>query len=127
MLEELLTYSRYKNYTWANAAREMNGPIDFHLNGLGVQLKTIKTVDTNNASQISNFRAKIREGLDQLVTAKNNGWNGLSFSSTRLDVMIPPGSDIHINRLTEIIGGIINDPAKPQYSSMNLQIGIFND
>ncbi len=61
--------------------------IDFYLNGLGVQLKTIKNANPHN--NWSSIQQSVKNGLDQLKQTVNNGWNGMNFNNGRLDIMIP--------------------------------------
>lgn len=124
MLEELLTYSRYKNYTWANATREMNGPIDFHLNGLGVQLKTIK--NANPSTNWSSIQQSIKNGLDQLKQAVNNGWNGMNFNNGRLDIMIPREYEGTLTALETKIQVYINDYNLANNLTLTFNVGFFD-
>ncbi len=124
MLEELLTYSRYKNYTWANAAREMNGPIDFHLNGLGVQLKTIKNANPHN--NWSSIQQSVKNGLDQLKQVVNNGWNGMNFNNSRLDIMIPGEHEATLAALEIKIMDYLNEYNSINNLTLTFNVGFFD-
>ncbi|MEO1413376.1 MAG: hypothetical protein AAFW73_26080 [Bacteroidota bacterium] len=122
-LEELVSYGRYRNYTWVNAAGELNGPLDFLLDGTGVQLKTMAEIAVSGP-RYSSVKSKVKKGLKQLKRAIDDE----QCQTGRLDVMIPESMDqirqeVQENLRREFIG----NTNFPDFQNLEIVIGTFKE
>ncbi|MFT6338456.1 MAG: hypothetical protein ACJATI_005230 [Halioglobus sp.] len=121
LLEAVQKYGRYADdaIVWVNNNGELNGPLDFKniISDLGIQLKTI-----SHADNWSNFKSKVKNGLNQLNTAIANG----DVTTGRLDIMMPDNlSGNFAQWKDDLYAELINHPDFIEYEDLNVVIGSF--
>ena len=131
--EEILTNSRYQNYTWVNIDGEKNGPVDYFLGDTAVQLKSADNISTE-----SKARTHVKKGLEQMDKALGQGiiFGGVqhNFSQAQIDIVVPESMAGYISDreeqmldyIQEQIDVLQNYP-NLTLSSITLNIGVFHD
>jgi len=101
-----------------------NGPVDFYLGKLAVQLKS---TDKNPITNWSDVKSSIKKGFNQLKDAIDNGQKGRIFEEGRLDLMIKEEHEVNIDEIVERVQLEILDTESFRNYNFKIEIGKFYD